>query len=181
MTELIDRTLASKQGEIDATIDAQMESEQVKAIISAKTAEQSEALINQYMASEEVKSQISDGLGEIKAARASLNEYNNFYKGIIAYTDGVGEACNGALEIKKNMPELIDGVKTLREGEGKLSDGLKEFNEEGVAKIVDLVDDTLEGMIEKFDVMTSVSKNYRTYDAEGEIMKEGVKFIYKVN
>lgn len=180
MGALIEQTLASKQDEIDATVAQQMESDQVKALISEKTKEQSEALIDQYMASEEVKTQISDGLKEIVSARESLNEYNSFYQGIVAYTNGVGEAYNGALEIKKNMPELVEGVKTLQEGEGKLSDGLCKFNEEVITKVIDLIDDTLEGMIEKFDTLTSVSKNYTAYDASGNLMKEGVKFIYKV-
>ena len=78
------------------------------------------------------------------------------------------------------MPELIQGVKALRTGAGELNDGLNKFNDEGIVKINDLVNTTLEGMIDRFDTVKEVSRDYASFTSEGEAGKGGVKFIYKI-
>ena len=78
------------------------------------------------------------------------------------------------------MPELTKGIQALKDGEKKLSDGLNQFNDEGVAKLNDLVNTTLEGMVERFNVVKEVSSDYASYGTDGETTRDGVKFIYKV-
>lgn len=165
---------------INGIVEAKMETEEVTNIINQKTEETVQNLISQNMTNAEVVNSINEGTKKIVDLKASLDSYNTFYQGIIAYTGGVDSAYKGALELQKNMPALLDGINTLKEGSGKLSDGLEKFNEEGVSKITELVNDTLEGLIDRFDVIADVSKNYKTYDSAGDLNKESVKFIYKI-
>ena len=183
---------------ITQNTDAQMNTDEIKSIIDAKTTEKessseiSELIdqkteetvlskISEYQNSDEVNAQISEGDRKILNLIASLDGYAQFYNGVIKYTQGVNEADTGANKLKNAMPELIEGIKALKEGSGKLSDGLKEFNDEGIVKLNDIVDDTLEGFVERFDAVKEVAADYTSYDTESGISKNSVKFIYKID
>ena len=170
--------------EIKATIvqniDAKMASAEIKALIDQKTAETVNSKIKEYEASSEVQAQISEADKKILDLKASLDNYNKYYQGVIAYTDGVGKASAGAKQLNDSIPELAKGIDALKNGEKKLSDGLNQFNDEGVAKLNDLVNTTLEGMVERFNTVKEVSSDYASYGTDGEAAKDGVRFIYKV-
>ena len=68
----------------------------------------------------------------------------------------------------------------LKNGEKKLSDGLNRFNDEGVSKLNDLVNVTLEGMVERFNTVKEVSSDYASYADEEGNTNDSVRFIYKI-
>ena len=199
ISELVEENMASEavQKTINDNIEAKMNSEEIKAVISQntdakmasaeiqaiidqKTAETVSGKIAEYEASSDVQAQISEADKKILDLKASLDNYNTYYQGVIAYTDGVGKASAGAKQLNDSIPELTKGIQALKDGEKKLSDGLNEFNDEGVAKLNELVNTTLEGMVERFNVVKEVSADYASYGTDGEATKDGVKFIYKV-
>lgn len=183
---LIDQNTAAQlatpevKAQIEATKQEKLSSSEVASIINAKTQETINAKICEYESSPEVQGKISEGDQKILGLKRSLDEYNTFYQGIIAYTNGVGQAYDGAKKINASMPELVQGVKALRTGAGELNDGLNKFNDEGIVKINDLVNTTLEGMIDRFDTVKEVSRDYASFTSEDEAGKGGVKFIYKI-
>ena len=63
----------------------------------------------------------------------------------------------------------------------QLSDGLKEFNEQGVQKLVDAVDGNLTGLITRLRATIDVSKNYRSFSGIDDSMDGQVKFIYRTD
>ena len=79
------------------------------------------------------------------------------------------------------MPSLIDGVTQLRDCAGALSDGMKEFNEKGIEKLVDAVDGDLEGLLERFKAVAEVSKEYKSFAGLSDEMDGNVKFIYRIS
>ena len=164
------------------------------------------------MASDEVQSKLkaaSEGAKTIISLKASLDNYNTFYLGLIAYTNGVGDAAkgakqlndgavalkngtsklssganelyNGILTLKDGMPTLVDGVSKLKDGSMQLSDGLKEFNEQGVQKLVDAVNGDLKGLTTRLKATADVSKNYKSFSGLNDNMSGKVKFIYKTD
>ncbi|MBR5993208.1 MAG: hypothetical protein IK018_05340 [Lachnospiraceae bacterium] len=168
------------QALIESTKASKLSSDEVKGIIDAKTQETINSKISEYENSPEVQAQISAGDKKILDLKASLDSYNTYYQGVIAYTNGVSKANAGAKELNKNMPELVKGIQALKDGEKKLSDGLTQFNDEGVVKLNDLVNNTLEGMVERFNTVKEVSRDYASYGTDGEDTKDGVRFIYKI-
>lgn len=166
---------ASVAAYIDGAVSSAADAK-IAETISAKVAETKAGLIASN--SEEPYKEANKKISDLKQ---SLDDYNKFYQGIIAYTDGVGKAYDGSVEMKKKMPEMLEGINTLRDGEKELSDGLNTFNDEAISKVTDLVNDTLEGLVNRFDAVTEVSKNYKAYDTNGEPMKDGVKFIIKID
>ncbi len=151
----------------------------------------------------------SEGARSIISLKSSLDSYNAFYIGLLTYTDGVAAAANGAatlfsgaselkggtaqlkegasslyagiLQLKNGAPALMDGVTKLKNGAMQLSDGLKQFDEEGIQKIVDLVDGDLEGMLARVRATVDVSKNYRNFSGISDSMDGRVKFIYRTD
>ncbi len=144
---------------------------------------------------------------QVAALKASLDSYNGFYQGLQNYTAGVAQAKDGAgelntgvdalkngadnlsagagqlydgiLTMKGNAPALIDGVTQLRDGAMELSHGLKEFNEQGVQKLVDAFDGNLAGLMDRVDALRDVSERYSSFSGISSDMDGQVKFIWR--
>ncbi len=133
-------------------------------------------------------------------ALTALNSYNQFYTGLKSYTDGVSQAAAGATNLdagtkqvadgiaklydgiftmKDGMPALQEGVGALKDGSMQLSDGLKKFKEEGIDKIVDLLDGDVSNLIERAKATFNLSKEYKSFTQSGEGMDGNVKFVYR--
>ena len=132
---------AAVKSQIDAAVDAQMQSETVQSAITAQmatdkvkktisdnVAAQKTKLIAENMAGTEVQTQINaavtkakDGAAQIKSAKESLDSYATFYQGVLAYTAGTDTAAAGSAQLSQGYTENITAnVKTL-------SDKLKEY------------------------------------------------------
>lgn len=132
---------------------------------------------------------------EIDTAVAKLDSYNEFYKGIGDYTDGVtaaaaganalkagiDELANGILTLKNGTPTLVNGITELKNGAGKLNDGLNLFNEQGIKKITDLANGDLRTLVVRAKATVDVSKNYKSFSGISDDMDGSVKFIYKTD
>lgn len=151
----------------------------------------------------------SEGAKAVIALKQSLDTYNVFYLGVQAYTAGVAEAAGGAGQLKSGVdelrggtgqlyagaselcegistmksgaPALTDGIAQLRDGAGKLDDGLHEFNDEGIQKLVDAVDDDLDGLVERLRATLDASKHYDNFSGLDKGMDGRVKFIYRTD
>ena len=149
----------------------------------------------------------SDGAKQVISLKTSLDSYNAFYLGLQSYTAGVAKAAGGAAELKSGasqlkagsaalsagadelyrgiltlkggVPALTDGITQLRDGSMTLSEGLKEFNKEGVQKLVDAVYGNLSVLLERVRATIEVSKNYRNFAGISDGMDGAVKFIYR--
>lgn len=109
------------QVQISAGVSTQMSS--MQGTVEQNTEAQIKSIIEENMKSEQVQTQINEGVQRITAGRASLqalkkqlDSYNTFYNGIISYTAGVDKANSGALQI-------LNGTNTVKSGSGKLASG----------------------------------------------------------
>ena len=178
---------AETQAAITANIDSAMGSDEVKAGIQNGINDKINQAINEKYNSAEVQSQIaagnakvSSGVQSLRSLQNQLNSYAQFYQGIQTYTGAVGQAAAGAGKLKDAMPEFVQGVEALRNGQGQLSDGIKKFDEDGIEELNGVVEDNVEGLAERFAAMTDVAADHNKYDESGS-EKNGVKFIYKVS
>ncbi|MBD5084818.1 MAG: hypothetical protein HDT33_07095 [Clostridiales bacterium] len=146
---------------------------------------------------------------QVAALKASLDSYNGFYQGLQNYTAGVAQSAAGAgelnqgigtlkngadslaagaaqlydgiLTMKNGAPALIDGVTRLRDGAMELNDGLKQFNEEGIQKLVDAFDGSLNGLMDRVDAVRAVSERYNSFSGISADMDGQVKFIWRTD
>lgn len=186
-----------KESDIQALIE-QNTDEQIQKIVSEKMASDE---IQSKLA------EAAEGAKSIITLKTSLDEYNTFYQGLKSYTAGVEQAANGAsdlkdgagelkngtqslydgisslydgiLTMKNGIPALTDGITQLKDGAMQLSSGLKRFNEEGIKKLIESVDDADE-FIERFKAIINVSKNYKSFAGISDDEDGSVRFIYKI-
>ena len=85
----------------------------------------------------------------------------------------------GLLTLQSSGPALIDGITQLRDGAMQLSDGLKEFDEKGIQKLVDAVDGDMESLFTRLRATADVSKDYNSFSGLSDDMAGQVKFIYR--
>lgn len=189
-----------------ATADGQLQAAGVTA--PALTAENYAQVLDGIAAQME-SAGAAQAVQTVSALKASLDSYNAFYQGLLSYTGGVDSAAagaaglsagadtlktgtaqlkagasalyDGALTLQNGMPALTAGVTALRDGAMELSDGLKQFNEQGVQKLVDLVDGDLEGITARLKATADVSRNYRNFAGISDDMDGQVKFIYRTD
>ena len=131
----------------------------------------------------------------VETAVASLDGYNEFYQGILAYTAGVKSASdgsvkvnagaaelkNGAEQLKAGTEQLIPGVEQLADGSKQLADGIKELNEKGISKITGLAGKDLQNLVDRVKATVEVSKSYKSFAGISDEADGNVKFIYKTD
>lgn len=87
-----------------------------------------------------------------------------------ALLEGIGSLSNGMNTLTENLPSLTDGVQQLLDGANELKDGLNTFDEEGVSKLVSLVEDDLADMLDRVKAALNAANAYTTYTSLGENM-----------
>ena len=197
---------------IKAQTDAQMKTEKVQATISQNVELQVKKAIAENMASDEVQKQLqaaSEGSKTLIALKASLDDYNAFYLGLLDYTAGVDEAAEGSdelyagagdlkdgtaelragaaklyagvLQLKDGTPALVSGVTQLKNGAMQLSEGLQQLNKEGIQKLTKLLQDDLGDLTARVKATIDVSKDYRSFSGISDDASGQVKFIYRTD
>lgn len=152
---------------------------------------------------------IPTAAASVTTLKASLDSYNQFYTGLLNYTGGVEKATNGAkelylganqlkagteelklgseklyngvLKLQDGTSVLVGGVSELKNGAVKLSGGLKKLNDEGVSKIIKLVNGDIKGLATRIKATADVSKNYKNFSGISDDMDGQVKFIYRTD
>ena len=197
---------------IKAQTDAQMKTEKVQATISQNVELQVKKAIAENMASDEVQKQLqaaSEGSKTLIALKASLDDYNAFYLGLLDYTAGVDEAAEGSdelyagagdlkdgtaelragaaklyagvLQLKDGTPALVSGVTQLKDGAMQLSEGLQQLNKEGIQKLTKLLQNDLGDLTARVQATIDVSKDYRSFSGISDDASGQVKFIYRTD
>lgn len=175
------------KGLISQTKAAKMESDEIRALIGQKTEQTMAELVEENLQSEEVQSQIrsaaeqaSAGAQSIRSLKEQLDSYQSFYQGLLAYTAGVAQARDGAVQLQSSLPALTDGVTRLRDGSMELSDGLRQFREEGIQKLADALGGDLGQLSSRLKAIREAAQNYRSFSGDAEDMPSQVRFIYRM-
>ena len=83
--------------------------------------------------------------------------------------------------LKEGSSALISGETELFSGSSKLADGMKEFNEKGIQKLVEAADGDIDVLITRIKAMIDVSKDYQTFGGKSDDVNGTVKFIYRTD
>lgn len=194
--QVFDTLLATAQSQIQAA----------GVTIPTLTVENYAAVLTQVVAGLEQANE-TGAAQTIRNLKASLDSYATFYQGLQSYTAGVDTAAAGAnklaagtkelksgtaqvktgaqtlydgtVTMKNSVPALVDGITKLRDGSVQLADGLKQFNEEGVQKLADIMENDVDGALERLKATIEVSGNYRNFSGISQKTDGQVKFIYR--
>ena len=167
---LVKEKMSSEEvkSQISQLIEQTMASDEISQQIANGTEAKIQELINEAMESEEVQNKLAEaeeGAKAVIALKTSLDKYNAFYLGVLAYTSAVDQASDGANKLSKGASELSDGAAQLSdgasdlyEGTSKLYDGIDTFDREGVKKLISSLDETgVKDLFDRFSALTDVS------------------------
>ena len=87
----------------------------------------------------------------------------------------------GLNTIQTGSTELYNGSNTLKEGAITLDTGMNTFNNEVIAKIANLVNNTLKDKADTVKALKKLSNDYKSYTMIDENTKGTTKFIYLIN
>ena len=87
------------------------------------------------------------------------------------------ELTNGLASIDSGVSALSVGTNKLDSGALQLADGVKTFNEQGIAKISNLVNGDLRNIASRVEKMNELAKEYNNYAGIQNGMTGEVKFI----
>ena len=93
--------------------------------------------------------------------------------------DGAATLASGTEKLAKGSESLTSGMDKLLEGTETLKEGMSEYKEEGISKIVDLYDEDILGLKDRFEAVRKAGRDYQTYTQLSDGEKGSVKFIYK--
>ena len=125
---------------------------------------------------------LSNGASELKTGAAQLAAGTEELNGKVpALLEGIGSLSNGMNTLTENLPSLTDGVQQLLDGANELKDGLNTFDEEGVSKLVSLVEDDLADMLDRVKAALNAANAYTTYTSLGENMTGRVRFVWRTD
>lgn len=169
------------QAALQQQTQQQMESADVQKLIEENTESQIQALIEQNLSSKDVQKQIADNTqkyaetcARLTALKEQLDSYNTFYTGLVAYTQGVSSAAEGAAQLKDGAAQLVSGA-------GELKEGLDTFNQQGVDKLVRLVNQDADGLCARLRAMINLAREYNNYAGIADSMDGSVRFIWRTD
>ncbi|MCF0114421.1 MAG: hypothetical protein HUJ56_03630, partial [Erysipelotrichaceae bacterium] len=133
--------------------------------------------------------QLKDGANALAAGTTSLKDgagklYDGTGKltdGVSELSDGTGKLKNGTSELNSGVYTLTDGIAQLVDGSGQLKDGIIQFNNEGISKLADLVNNDLDGYYERLCAIRDYAKEFTSFTMDEQNEGNSVKFIYKTN
>ena len=153
---------------INPTIDAVAEQ------TATKLAEDfTEDLANQ-IASNLIKKQLSGELSGTELDK-ELSKYENLINSKLGEVDGQIKTLKDALN------QLTEGTNELANGANQLQNGMNEFDEKGIQKIYNIVNNNVRDLQERTEKLKELSNEYNTFTNIDENAKGNVKFIMMID
>ena len=168
-----DKTLQAQMSgmvkkEINPTIDGIAEQ------TAKKLAEDfTEDLANQ-IASNLIKKQLNGELSETELDK-ELSKYEDLIN------SKLGEVDNKVKTLKEALNQITDGTNQLANGANELQNGMTKFDEEGIQKIYNIVNNNVRDLQQRIEKLKELSNEYNTFTNIDENAKGNVKFIMMID
>ena len=154
--------------EINPTIDSIAEQ------TAKKLAEDfTEDLANQ-IASNLIKKQLNGELSETELDK-ELSKYEDLIN------SKLGEVDNQVKTLKDALNQLTDGTNQLANGANELQNGMSKFDEEGIQKIYNIVNNNVKDLQVRIEKLRELSNEYNSFTNIDENAKGNVKFIMMID
>lgn len=133
--------------------------------------------------------QLDEGLGQLQSGMGDLSTGVNQLKGgssqLASGTgslyEGTNTLKNGTGEFQSKTKTLVDGASALNDGANKLRDGMTQFDEEGIQKIVDMVDVDAKEVVDTIKGVAELGNDYNSFAGKTDDREGSCVFIYKLS
>ena len=117
--------------------------------------------------------QLSDGANAL--ADGSLELKN----GSSSLAGGTDKLTSGTGDLKNGVSDLVNGVSELLDGSVELKDGVIKYDNEGINKLYDVVNDSLTTYYDRLMAVSDFAKEYKSFSGCENGIESSVRFIYK--
>lgn len=118
---------------------------------------------------------ICSGIYQLQEGASKLTD------GAKTLREGTDTLKDGTAELKSSTVDLIDGVNKLNDGAGELRDGVKEYDEDGIQKLTDLVDEDATDLLDTFKAIIRLGQDYQSFAGKPDTLDGSVVFIYRMD
>lgn len=167
--------LSASASELAAKIDYMAGSENMGALVDglASLNSQSAQLISAVGKLSGGASALSSGASTLAGGTASLNNgAQTLANGASTLSSGAASADSGAKKLANASGQLVDGARTL-------ADGINTLNEDGIAKITELVGDKAEGFYDRLQAIIDYAQEQQSFSGVSDGTDCSVSYIYK--
>ena len=102
-------------------------------------------------------------------------------KGTQTLADQVPTLTAGITALNDATTKIVEGVDKLDDGSHDLADGMVEFDEKGIAKLVNSYNVDIKPLTDKLQAMLDAGEDYQTFTSIADGVNGSVKFIYKLD
>ena len=139
---------------------------------------------------------ITDGTTELIAGSNELkNGTSTLSQGTSKLQTGVGTLASGSKELKTGLStlnsssdmlnsankQLLEGANTISDGAKTLAEGMSEFDEEGISKIVSLVNGDVKDLQTRIEKLQDLANEYNSFAGIEEENEGTTKFIFLID
>ena len=114
---------------------------------------------------------LTSGASQLSANSGTLTS------GASQLASGAQQLVSGTATLSSGSTQVKDGIKSLSDGAKELADGTKKFDDEGIRKLSDLVEDDLQDLMDRFDAIRSDDNAYTSFSGKSSGMDGNVKFV----
>ena len=119
-----------------------------------------------------MSSTITGALGELASGSSQLKD------GAQQVDSGADQLAGGLNTLNGKVPTLSSGIDRLSSGADELADGMKQFDSEGIEKLVDYMNGDVTGLLDKATAMLENARAYNNYSGLADGMNGTVKFVF---
>ena len=94
---------------------------------------------------------------------------------------GAKALSKGTQTLADQVPTLTAGIKALNDATVKLADGIVEFDEDGISKIVNSYEGDIKPLTDRLQAVIDAGEDYQTFTSVADGVNGSVKFIYKLD
>ena len=91
---------------------------------------------------------------------------------------GIKQLENGLNRLNDGSKSLVDGISSLKQGTNSMYQGMYTFNESGIKKLTNFVNNDLISKLENAKELVELSKNYSLFDEKEANTNTSTKFIF---
>ena len=170
------------QQQVQAAVDAQMETDAVKELIEAKTAEQIEQLVSdntdQALATDETVAaklaQAQEAHDTLQSLLDRLNGVNTFVSGLKTYTAGVDQAASGASDLSVGAAALHDS------GTDALQTTITDAEKEAAEKLLPILNGDVSTVLEAYNQLAGQTQ-VAGYDLRDEAWDTTTLYVIRTD
>lgn len=125
---------------------------------------------------------LESGIAELKAKAESIAS------GISTAADSASQLAAGAealegyaTQLAQAAPQLTQGLQQAADGSKTLTEGMQAFNDQGVSRLVDTLQNDYGGMLDRMNALSDAAKSYTNFGGITPGTEGTVKFVIEVD